>query len=667
MNVQKTNIDSEPIPTDEVATAPALRSRMAGFWFGVRMLEVRLRFIAVLVGLGLVIGYWDTLQNYWDRWTRPAVAVSSTAASDTEFYCPMDPSVIRDGPEPNGAAPKCPICGMPLSLRKKGAPMTLPPGVVGRVSLTPDRVQMAGIRTAEIGIRPMNRVIRAVGTVAYNQSKQSQIVTRVGGYLEKLMVDRTFMKVNQGDPLAEIYSPELYAAIQELKIAKTITGSSLAKIAREKVQLLGIDDKEIDGMLEATSEKYRIVIRSPVDGSVIQKMVQQGASVEPGQLLFEIADLSSVWIEADIYERDIAMLHKGQQVTTTVDAYPNRPFSGTVALIYPEMQIATRTNRVRFEVDNTDLLLKPGMYATVNFEESIQQSEPFHSILVSSLKPPVDPAAAILQQSICPVTGAKLGSMGDPIPVIANGQTVYLCCAGCKGAIEKRPDYYLSRIRTVTDSGVLAVPETAVIDTGDQKIVYVEREKGVFEGLEVKLGPKVDGYYSVVSGLLPGDKVAAAGAFLIDAETRLNPAASAAYFGAGGGPSGGSAGTTSTTTIAVPGPDSSTDGLPQMILPPASNNSKQSAPDASPSRFTAEELANIGKLSLKEQELAQLQVLCPITDMALGSMGVPLSIIVANEKVMICCAGCEQMAKRDAAGTLEKVNRWKSENQKAKK
>lgn len=673
MNENKITSEPGQIASDEVATAPASRSRMAGFWFGVRMLEVRLRFIAVLVGLGLVIGYWDTLQNYWDQWTRPAVAVSSTAASDTEFYCPMDPSVIRDGPEPNGAVPKCPICGMPLSLRKKGEPMTLPPGVVGRVSLTPERVQMAGIRTAEIGIRPMNRVIRAVGTVTYNQSKQSQIVTRVGGYLEKLMVDRTFMRVSQGDPLAGIYSPELYAAIQELKIAKEITGSSLAKMAREKVRLLGIDDKEIDGMLAATDEKYRIVIRSPVDGYVIQKMVQQGASVNPGQLLFEIADLSSVWIEAEIYERDIAMLHEGQQVNTTVDAYPNQNFSGTVALIYPEMQIATRTNRVRFEVDNAELLLKAGMYATVNFEESIQQSEPFHSILVSSLKPPLDPAAAILHQSICPVTGAKLGSMGDPIPVLANGQTVYLCCAGCIGAIEKRPDYYLSRIRTVTDSGVLAVPETAVIDTGDQKIVYVEREKGVFEGLEVKLGPKVDGYYSVVSGLLPGDQVAAAGAFLIDAETRLNPAASAAYFGAGGGPSGGPAGATSTTATTVPGPDSSADGLPQMILPPpgimpsASNNSKQSAPDASPSLLTAEQLANIGKLSPEEQQLAMLQVLCPITDMALGSMGLPMSILVANEKVMICCAGCEDMAKRDAAGTLEKVNRWKSENQKAKK
>ena len=653
------------------ASLAPTRKKWSGLWFGIRMLEVRLRFIAVLVALGFVIGYWETLQNYWDRWTKPAVTTSGNVGSDTEFYCPMDPSVVRDGLDPGGAIPKCPICGMPLSLRKKGEPMTLPPGVVGRVSLTPDRVRMAGIRTSEIAIRPMNRSIRAVGSVAYNESRQSQIVTRVGGYLEKLMVDRTFMKVKEGEPLAEIYSPELYAAIQELKIAKEISNSSLPKIAREKVRLLGIDDKEIDAMLNAPETTYRVVIRSNVDGFVIKKMVQQGSSVASGQLLFEIADLSSVWIEADIFEQDIALLAEGQNVSAIVDAFPEKVFSGKVALIYPEIQTATRTNRVRFEIDNPDLMLKSGMYATVNIESSIQQSEPFHSILVATKKPPVDAAAAILQQSICPVTGAKLGSMGDPIPVVSEGQTVYLCCAGCKSAIEKRPEFYLSRIRTVTDNGVLAVPETAVIDTGEQKIVYVEREEGTFDGIEVKLGPKVDGFYSVISGLLPGDKVAAAGAFLIDAETRLNPAASAAYFGAGGSPSGGSSGSSNTNTAPQASSGSSADSQPAMILPPPGFNmpssTQQESPkaDASPSRFTADELANISKLDADDQAHARLQVLCPVTEMALGSMGVPLKITVNGEAVLICCEGCTDMAQRNPDETLSKVKGWKAMNKKS--
>ena len=194
-------------------------SRIAAFWFTLRMIEVRLRFIAVLVGLGLIIGYWDTIQNYWDRWTRPAITSASNADSSTEFYCPMDPAVIRPGLEPNGSIPKCPICGMPLSLRKKGAPMVLPPGVVGRVSLSPNRVRMAGIRTSEIGLRPMAQTIRTVGNVMHDESRQSQIVSRISGYIEKLYVDKTFSEVRKGDPLAEIYSPEVYAAVQELRVA----------------------------------------------------------------------------------------------------------------------------------------------------------------------------------------------------------------------------------------------------------------------------------------------------------------------------------------------------------------------------------------------------------------------------------------------------------------
>ena len=642
---------------------PPARSRLGAFWFALRMLEVRLRFVAVLVGIGLIIGYWDTLQNYWDRFTRPAVVVSANMGGDTEFYCPMDPSIIRAGLEPNGSIPKCPICGMPLSLRKKGGPTTLPSGVISRVSLTPDRIRMAGIRTSEIAIRPMTRSLRAVGAVAYNEGTRSQIVSRVGGYLEKLMVDKTFMEVRQGDPLAEIYSPELYAAIQELKVAQSISGSSLASIARDKIRLLGIDDKEVDKALALSDASYRVVVRSPSTGYVIKKNVQQGASITAGQMLFEIADLSTVWIEADVFERDIGLLQEGQEIIATVDAYPDREFKGTVSLIYPELQTATRTNRVRFEVDNEELLLRSGMYATVVLETLLQTTEPFHTMLVASKQTPADPAEAIARQSICPVTGAKLGSMGDPIPVLANGQTVFLCCAGCLEAIESKPDYYLARLQTVSDAGVLAVPETAVIDTGDKKIVYVQRGEGVFEGIEVKLGSKSDGFYSVVSGLLPGDQVAAAGAFLIDAETRLNPAASAAYFGAGGSMS--SVTSTGENPSAGFQPNSLPDGStmettkPLSILPPEQNVVPA---DASPARLTDEALANIAQLSPDDQLLARSQVLCPITEKPLGSMGVPLKIMVNGEPVMLCCPGCKAKALRNAADTLAKVSRLKAQN-----
>lgn len=648
------------LQSPEPEPAAPKKSPLGGIWFVLRMLEVRLRFVAVLVGLGLIIGYWDSIQNYWDRWTRPAATQARAVSSDTEFYCPMDPSVVRAGLEPNGSVPKCPICGMPLSLRKKGAAVELPPGVVGRVTLTPNRVRMAGIRTSQVGLRPMTRTIRTVGVVAYDESRRSQIVTRVSGYVEKLLVDKTFVQVEAGDPLAEIYSPELYAAFQELKVASGLRGGNLASLAREKIRLLGIDDAEIDAMLRAGDSQYRVVVRSPSSGFVIQKLVQQGSTISAGQMLFEVADTASVWIEADVYERDLALLAVGQEIQATVEAYPNRVFKGRVSLIYPELNAATRTNRVRFEVDNAERLLRARMYATVELATPVQETEPFQSILASTKSAPADPEEAIALQSVCPVTGQKLGSMGTPIPVKAAGQTVYLCCAGCRNPIERDPQKYIARIRTVSDDGVLAVPESAVIDTGDQKIVYVERDEGVYEGVEVQLGPKSDGYYAVVSGLLPDDRVAAAGAFLIDAETRLNPAASAGYFGGSrGASSDDDSGVSAHSDSAV-----SDSAASEMTMPAADVKAEEPALDFASSRLTAEQLAQIAKLPADDQTLAKQQVLCPDSLQPLGSMGKPLKVSVNGDSVFVCCKGCVKAAEVNAAETLEQVRRWREANAK---
>jgi Cu(I)/Ag(I) efflux system membrane fusion protein len=366
-------------------------------------------------------------------------------------------------------------------------------------------------------------------------------------------------------------------------------------------------------------------------------------------MLFEIADLASIWIEVEVYERDLALVHEGQEISATVEAYPNRVFRGRVSLIYPELNAATRTNRVRFEIVNNELHLRSGMYATVVLDTPVQQTEPFKSRLVSKSTIPADRVAAIASQVNCPVTGAKLGSMGDPVSVQASGQTVFLCCAGCEKAIGQDPEKYLTRMRTVSDAGVLSVPESAVIDTGNQKIVYIEREEGLYDGVEVQLGPKSDGYYAVVAGLMPGDRVAAAGAFLIDAETRLNPAASASYFGASGGPSA-STGTTSTSDGMAAMPDMKKDDAPSTAI------------NFATSRLTADELVEIGKLSIEDQKLAKEQVLCPVTMEPLGSMGKPLKVMVKGDAIMICCKGCAKKVEKEADAMLEMVRRWREKN-----
>ena len=544
-----------------------------------KVVEIRLRFILVLVATFILIGKWDTIKNYWDKWTRPSAAVVQ-ANSDTEFFCPMHPSVVRDSLEPDGSVPKCPICGMPLSQRKKGEKAVLPAGVLARVQLSPERIEMAGLKTAEVAYQPLAKKIETVGFVDYDESRRSRIVTRVSGYIEKLYVDKTFTNVQKGEPLAVLYSPELYSTVQELDLAlargtadmiesgkqrlrllgikqpeideivareqlvRAVNGGSAAAVAsaKERLRQLDVPDTEIDALVRTKKAEPGLVIRSPAVGHVIAKNVEEGDRVEPGTTLFEIADLSQVWVEADVFERDIPLLKTGQTVEITAEALPNQTIAGTIILVHPHLETATRTNRIRIQLPNPGHLLRPGMYATVKINVPFAGLEPFKS------RPAPMPRAAeatddktlIAFQKTCPVTGNELGSMGAPVRRQVGARVVFLCCPACIEKFDQSKDKYLAQISTQLNAPpegeVLAVPESAVIDTGSKKIVYIEKEPGVFDGIGVELGPESEGFYPVVKGLRAGDRVAAAGAFLVDAETRLNPAAGSTYVGASGGP-----------------------------------------------------------------------------------------------------------------------------------
>lgn len=541
------------MPTDESPTSetPAAApephaTASQKFWFTIKAIEIRLRFIAVLVGIGLVIGYWDWIQNHWDKWTRPAADTAVALTGGEEFYCPMHPSVIRDSLDPGGAIPKCPICGMPLSKRKKGAPAPLGEGVLSRVQLSPYRVQLAGIETAEVTHRPLVLDTRALGVVAVDERKLSRIVVRAAGYVEKLYINESFTEVRKGEPLAEIYSPEIFTAANELLIARSGQAANYLAASRKKLELLGLADEEIENIIRTGEVNPGIVIRSPQSGHVFEKRIVEGDSLQAGQTLFEVADLSSVWIEGELFERDAVALQPNQTVEVSVEAYPGRTFTGRVSLIHPHVETATRTLRVRCEVDNPQHELRPGMFATLRFKTPILETEPFRSKLsayheweqLAAADAPESPehdAQLAALQKICPVSNDKLGTMGTPIRAVAKNRVVMLCCPSCQQKIAARPDFYLARLHPVTDAGVLAIPEQSAIDTGTQTVAYVERDPGVFEGVAVTLGPRTAGYYAVIDGLAAGDRVAAAGAFLVDAETRLNPSASAAYFGASGG------------------------------------------------------------------------------------------------------------------------------------
>ena len=563
--------------------------RKAWWWFDFIILVklARLRFIAILAVIGIIITQWDTLTAYYDKWTRPAEGTAAQS-SDIEFFCPMHPAIIRDNPKD-----KCPICFMPLSKRKKGSGESepLPAGVVNRVQLTPYRIVLAGVHTTPVNYDPLTKEITAVGYVEFNERGQRTVSARVAGRIDKLVANETGQMVKEGDELAVLYSPDLLVTVQNLLDAKRSNNQELLLGARTRLELLGIDDQQINDIIKAGKATTEIKIRSPITGHVIQKYVKEGQYVAEGTPLYEVADITTVWIQAQIYEEDMAFLPIGDSadnsqkvetkeldVTATTRAFPNEVFRGKLTFIYPHVDQDTRTVTVRFEVDNPAHKLRPGSTANVTLK-------------------------------ILPAT----------LPMLAVGNT--------------DPE----RHKMLLEGRVLAVPESAVIDTGSQRILYREALPGIYEGVEVKLGPRMTGdkgevMFPVLSGVKQGDLVVTSGSFLVDAETRLNPAAGSIYFGGSGGTH-------------------------------ATNTSVKTVRPSTPEDPDAKIHSALAKLSKEDRELAESQKFCPVLpDSRLGGMGPPVKLIVEGKPVFVCCSGCTKKAMADPKVTLETVERLKAAN-----
>ena len=515
-------------------------TRWQKFRLVVKVVELRLRFIALMAITGLAFAYWDTLWNRYDKWMRPAAEMHA-AVSGIEYYCPMHPQVVQ------GERGSCPICGMPLARRKQGDKLALPEGTTARVQLAAFRVKQAGIETVDVSFTPLMETLTTVGNVGFDERRLTTIPSKAAGKsrVEKLHVNFTGRQVRAGEPLAELYSPELHQAIQELLTAarraapegsevrtaagRTFFGDAreLVRLSSEKLKRWGITQAQIDEILAQGKSDFTIPILAPVGGTVVKKNVVEGKEVPEGFPMFEIADLSHVWVQAQVFERQMSLVHEGQAVEAIVEAYPGQTFRGVVAFIKPILDPATRTVEVRFDLENPGLRLRPNMFATVVLKTPVADSPAFQAKFAAATRSQQKGRTTNLtvdDQKNCPVTSAKLGSMGDPIPVEVEGRKVWTCCAACPPKLHAQTAMYLARLAPPPRDEVLTVPESAVIDTGSRKIVYVEAEPGIYEGREVVLGARIGDRFPVLEGLAPGEKVAAKGAFLIDAESRLNPA-----------------------------------------------------------------------------------------------------------------------------------------------
>ena len=420
--------------------------------------------------------------------------------------------------------------------------------MLARVQLAPTRIAQAGITTTAVSYAPLSQSVTTVGYVAFDERQLATIVSKVPGKtrVEKLHANYTGKDVVAGEALAELYSPELDQAFQELLTAARRTDEDtgrlrtaearslfgdrkeLVRLASEKVRRWGITQAQIDDLLKTGKADATVPVLSPIGGHLVKKNVVEGQEVPESFPMFEVASLHTVWVQAQVYEHQLALVREGQEVRATVDAFPGQSFPGKVEFVQPHLDPVTRTVEVRFSLDNPGHKLRPGMFATVTLEAPVSDLPAFKTRRAAAQ--PSDGPLHLLnltveKQQDCPVTKARLGSMGQPLAVEVEGGKVWTCCKACPPKLKAAPARYLARQAPPPRDEVLSVPETAVIDTGTRKIVYVEVEPGVFEGRQVVLGTRVGDRFPVLEGLEPGEKVAAAGAFLVDAESRLNPPA----------------------------------------------------------------------------------------------------------------------------------------------
>jgi membrane fusion protein, copper/silver efflux system len=389
----------------------------------------------------------------------------TTGQVKPKYHCPMHPTFVSD------KMGNCPICGMKLVPIESGDDSASSKSHAGHESTVPgyasvmipnERIQSMGIALAEARHMELDQSMRTFGRVTYDETKVHHVHTKFEGYIETLYVNYIGQFVKKGEPLFTIYSPELFATQNEYLLAlrareqmpelsgndelKTSTTVDLVAAARQRLSLWDIEEKDVRE-LEKTRKPIRaLTIFSPVSGHVTEKAAFQGLKVSPGDNLYDIVDLSAVWVMADIYEVNFPFIHVGQTASMTLAYQPGKTWHGRVTFINPTLDPVTRTVKARLEFVNPNDELKPDMYADV-------------------------------------VIGGARGTG-------------------------------------------LAVPESAVIATGERNIVFVAKGEGMFEPREVVLGARVRNFYEIRKGVSEGEMVVTGANFLLDSESKLKAAIS---------------------------------------------------------------------------------------------------------------------------------------------
>lgn len=340
------------------------------------------------------------------RHTDESAAHEHAADGIAYWTCAMHPSV-----KANEAGP-CPICGMDLqpvaavaevaaadetltapptsqpTSQPTGQPTTQPSAPApGFIHLTPWQRQLIGVTTAKVEERPLATTLRTVGRVDFDETRLADVNLKTRGWIEQLYVDFTGEHVERGQPLFTLYSPELVSTQDELLLAHSTLRSmeahrvgtataqealvrqrSLVAASRRRLQLWDVTERQIERLLEEGESRRTVTVYAPAKGVVVDKMVVQGMYVTPGMQLYRIAALDTVWVQADVYEYEMADVRVGQRAVIELPNRPGQIHEGKVEFIYPYLDAKTRTTRVRLRVPNPDLALRPEMYANVTLQ-----------------------------------------------------------------------------------------------------------------------------------------------------------------------------------------------------------------------------------------------------------------------------------------------------------
>ncbi len=282
----------------------------------------------------------------------------------SHYTCSMHPSVKKQEPG------TCPICSMDL------VPVSWEEIDTGVIFLDAQRRQAIGVRTQAVARRKVSVRIRAKGKITYDETRLAKVTVKYRGWIGKLHANAAGIRVRKGKPLFTLYSPELYAAQEELftaiesqRAARETSAPNradyLVDAARKRLHLWDLKEWQIDEIVTRGSSEQYLPIVSPVDGYVIEKNVFEGAAVEPGEVLYLVGGLDRIWIDAEAYESELPSISEGQAAEVTLPYLPGKRFHGRVSFIYPYLDDRTRTGRIRIELPNPRLELKPDMYANV--------------------------------------------------------------------------------------------------------------------------------------------------------------------------------------------------------------------------------------------------------------------------------------------------------------